>query len=271
MLKAERSSYHYKCRRGDQADLKKRIKEIAEARVRYGYRRIHVLLVREGWRVNGKRVCRLYRELGLQLRNKTPKRRVKAALRADRTPPSRSNEVWAMDFVRDQLALGSKFRVLTIVDTFSRFSPAAEPQFRFRGADVVETLERVGRQYGLPKAIRVDQGTEFVSCELDLWAYTRGVTVDFSRPGKPTDNAFIESFNGKLRAECLRPYGASAPREAKRLMLFTVGSRLDCEVAADRPRSSHVGNANQDQGSMLWRTRRWRNISCCRRRRGRCR
>jgi putative transposase len=161
VLKAERSSYHYKSRRGDQADLKKRIKEIAEARVRYGYRRIHVLLVREGWRVNAKRVYRLYRELGLQLRSKTPKRRVKAALRADRTPPSRSNEIWAMDFVHDQLALGTKIRVLTIVDTFSRFSPAVEPRFRFRGADAVETLERVGRLYGLPKIIRVDQGSEF--------------------------------------------------------------------------------------------------------------
>lgn len=203
VLKAERSSYHYKRRRGDQAELKQRIKEIAEARVRYGYRRIAVLLRREGWTINEKRVYRLYRELGLQLRNKTPKRRVKAKLRDDRAPASRSNEVWAMDFVHDQLATGTKIRVLTIIDTFSRFSPAIEPRFRFRGADVVETLERVGRVYGLPKVIRVDQGTEFVSRDLDLWAYARGVTLDFSRPGKPTDNAFIESFNGKFRAECL--------------------------------------------------------------------
>jgi putative transposase len=117
VLKAERSSYHYKSRRGDQADLEKRIKEIAETRVRYGYRRIHVQLRCEGWTV--------YRELGLQLRNKTPKRRVRAPLRADRTPPSRSNEIRAIDFVLDQLALGTKIRVLTIVDTFSRFAPAA--------------------------------------------------------------------------------------------------------------------------------------------------
>ena len=148
VLKAERSSYHYKSRRGDQADLKKRIKEIAGARVRYGYRRLAVLLRREGWAVNEKRVHRLYRELGLQLRSKTPKRRVKAALRADRTPPSRVNEIWAMDFVHDQLALGTKIRVLTIVDTFSRFSPAVEPRFRFRGADVVEILERIGGSMG---------------------------------------------------------------------------------------------------------------------------
>jgi putative transposase len=129
----------------------------------------------------------------LQLRNKTPKRRVKAKLRADRQSATQPNETWAMDFVHDQLATGRKLRVLTIIDTFSRFSPAIE-----RGPDVVEIFEAVGRQVGFPKAIRVDQGTEFVSRDLDLWAYQRGVTLDFSRPGKPTDNAFIESFNGKF-------------------------------------------------------------------------
>jgi len=99
-----------------------------------------------------------------------------------------------------------KIRILTIVDTFSRYSPAVEARFRFRGCDVVEALERIGRQHGLPKTIRVDQGSEFVSRDLDLWAHQRGVTLDFSRPGKPTDNAFIESFNGKLRAECLNAH-----------------------------------------------------------------
>ena len=97
-------------------------------------------------------------------------------------------------------------RVLTIVDTFSRFSPALEPRFSFRGTDVVEVLERVGREMGLPATIRVDQGTEFVSRDLDLWAYQRGVTLDFSRPGKPTDNAFIEAFNGRFRVECLNAH-----------------------------------------------------------------
>ena len=115
---------------------------------------------------------------------------------------TRPNETWAMDFVHDQLATGRKLRVLTIIDTFSRFSPAIEPRF----PDVVEILEEVGRQVGFPKAIRVDQGTEFVSRDLDLWAYQRGVTLDFSRPGKPTDNAFMESFNGKFRAECLNAH-----------------------------------------------------------------
>ena len=116
------------------------------------------------------------------------------------------NETWAMEFVHDQLATGRKLRVLTVVDTFSRFSPVLEPRFTFRGADVVEVLEEVGRQVGFPAAIRVDQGTEFVSRDLDLWAYQRGVVLDFSRPGKPTDNAFIEAFNGRFRAECLNTH-----------------------------------------------------------------
>ena len=122
-LRIDRSLYVYKSKRGGQADIKQRIKEICETRVRYGYRRVHVLLQRDGWPVNPKRIYRLYKEMGLQLRNKTPKRRVKAKLREDRRPPVQVNETWAMDFVHDQLATGRKLRVLTIVDTFSRFSP----------------------------------------------------------------------------------------------------------------------------------------------------
>jgi putative transposase len=214
-LPVNRSTYHYRSCRAGQAHLITRIREIA-ARVRYGYRRIHVLLRREGWRINPKRVYRLYREMGLQLRDKPPKRRVKAKLREDRQLATRPNETWAMDFVHDQLATGRKLRVLTIIDTFSRFSPAIEPRFNFRGPDVVEILEEVGRQVGFPKAIRVDQGTEFVSRDLDLWAYQRGVTLDFSRPGKPTDNAFIESFNGKFRAECLNAHWFMSLDDARR-------------------------------------------------------
>lgn len=215
-LPVNRATYHYRSRRAGQAQLTERIKEIAATRVRYGYRRIHVLLRREGWLVNPKRVYRLYRESGLQLRNKTPKRRVKAKLREGRSSATRANETWAMDFVHDQLAAGRKLRVLTIIDTFSRFSPALEPRFSFRGADVVEVLERIGREVGLPTTIRVDQGTEFVSRDLDLWAYQRGVTLDFSRPGKPTDNAFIESFNGKFRAECLNAHWFMSLDDARR-------------------------------------------------------
>ncbi len=218
VLQAQRSSHRYRSRAGDQADLKHRIKSIAETHVRYGYRRIHVLLRREGWDVNAKRVYRLYRELGLQLRNKVPKRRVKAKLREDRTEPTTVNETWAMDFVHDQLATGRKLRVLTVVDTFSRYAPVVDPRFSYRGEDVVETLERACRRHGYPKSIRADNGPEFVSRDLDLWAYQNDVALDFSRPGKPTDNAFIESFNGKFRAECLNAHWFLSLDDAKRKM-----------------------------------------------------
>ncbi len=205
-LRIDRSLYTYKSKRGDQAALKARIKEICETRVRFGYRRVHVLLQREGWHVNQKRVRRLYNELGLQLRNKTPKRRVKAKLREDRVEPTHTNQVWAMDFVHDQLATGRKLRILTIVDTYSRFSPATDPRFSYKGEDVVQTLERVCSEVGYPKTIRVNNGSEFISRDLDLWAYANDVILDFSRPGKPTDNAYIESFNGSFRNECLNTH-----------------------------------------------------------------
>lgn len=156
--------------------------------------------------INIERTYRLYSELGLQLRNKTPKRRVKAKLREDRSPATRANQTWAMDFVHDQLALGNKIRILTVVDIFSRFSPIIDPRFSYRAADVVVALEKVCSEIGYPKTIRVDQGNEFISRDLDLWAYAHNVTLDFSRPGKPTDNAFIEAFNSKVRSECLNAH-----------------------------------------------------------------
>ncbi|RBP86052.1 putative transposase, partial [Rhodobacter sp. 140A] len=174
--------------------------------VRYGYRRVHVILDREGWRHSIKKTYSVYRAMGMQLRNKTPKRRVKAKLREDRAEAVRPNDVWAMDFVHDQLALGQKLRILTVVDTHSRFCPALDARFSYRGEDVVKTLDKVCRRIGYPKTIRVDNGTEFVSRDLDLWACAKGVTLDFSRPGKPTDNGFIEAFNSKLRSECLNAH-----------------------------------------------------------------
>ena len=154
-LPVERSTCHHRSRRTVQAHLIKRIKEIAETRMRYGSRRMHVLLRREGWNVSPKRIYRLYKELEPQLRYKAPKRRVNAKLREDRRPATRTNEIWAMDFVHDQLATGRKLRMLAIADTFSRFSPTLDVRFNFRGADVVEVLEQVGRQHGLPSAIRI--------------------------------------------------------------------------------------------------------------------
>lgn len=191
--------YRYKSRRPDQAVFEQRIREICQTRVKFGYRRVHVLLRREGWQINRKKTYRIYREIGMQLRNKTPKRRVRAKLRDDRAEAVGPNDVWAMDFVHDQLTTGRKIRVLTVIDTYSRYVPVLDVRFSYRGEDVVRTLDNVCSKIGYPKTIRVDQGSEFVSRDMDLWAYRRGVTLDFSRPGKPTDNAFIEAFNGRLR------------------------------------------------------------------------
>ncbi|MFN3132452.1 IS3 family transposase [Roseibium sp.] len=206
VIRFDPTTYRYRSRRPGQAALEQRIREICQTRVRCGYRRVHVLLRREGWMINQKKTRRIYNELGLQLRNKHPKRRVKAKLREDRQEAVGPNDVWAMDFVHDQLATGRTIRVLTVIDTFSRYVPALDPRFSYRGEDVVRTLETVCTRIGYPKTIRVDQGSEFISRDLDLWAYQKGVTLDFSRPGKPTDNAFIEAFNGRFRAECLNAH-----------------------------------------------------------------
>jgi len=180
-----------------------RLKELAAVRVRYGYRRLHVLLQREGWPINHKRVYRLYCEEGLQMRTKTPRRRKSCRVRLMRPDAERINDCWSMDFMSDELFDGRRLRLLTIVDNFTRESVAIEVDRHFRGYDVARVLTRIGSNRGLPKTIRVDNGPEFVSKALDQWAHWNKVTLDFSRPGKPTDNAFIESFNGRLRAECL--------------------------------------------------------------------
>ena len=159
---------------------------------------------------------RLYREMGLQLRNTSPKRGVKAKLRGDRAKAAMPNETWAMDFVHDQLFDGRKIGILTILDICTRLSPALGARFGFKGADVVATLDRAAAEYGLPRTIRADNGPEFFSKELDRWAFMRSVTLDLSRPGKRTNNAFIEPFNGKFRAECLNANWFLSLDEARR-------------------------------------------------------
>jgi putative transposase len=198
-----RTSFSYHHTRDEQAPLRLRIKEIAAVRVRYGYKRIHVLLRREGWVVNHKRIYRLYCQEGLNLRAKRPKRRVMAAHRVGRPPVTSVNESWSMDFVTDSLFNGSRFRALTLVDNFSRSCLAIEVGQHIRGEDVVRVLNGIIVLQGAPKSIRLDNGPEFISKELDRWAYEHGVTLDYSRPGKPIDNALAESFNGSFRDECL--------------------------------------------------------------------
>ena len=198
----QRSSYRYTSTAQDQTALKMRMRDLAAARVRYGYRRLHVLLQREGWLVNHKRVYRLYRQEGLSLRLKTHKKRIRV-VRALPPAPTAPNHCWSMDFMSDSLYDGRRFRVLTLVDNMTRESPAIVVSRSFSGRAVAEVLERLAQTTGLPLRIQVDNGPEFVSKALDEWAHRRQVKLVFSRPGTPTDNPFIEAFNGRFRQECL--------------------------------------------------------------------
>jgi putative transposase len=205
-LRFNRKSMQYKPKRNALNEvLRARIKELAQARVRYGYRRIHVLLRREGWKVNPKRIARLYQLEGLSLRAKGPKRRRRSAVQRVRIAATQMNQVWCMDFMHDRLVGEDRkaFRVLTIIDIFTRECLALEVAPGFRARDVVSILTRIVETRGKPVAIRCDQGTEFTAEALDQWAYNNRIELDFSRPGKPTDNAFAESFNASVRKELL--------------------------------------------------------------------
>lgn len=209
-----RSTCRYRGRAQDQAPLRGRLRDLAGARARYGYRRLHVLLQREGWTVNHKRVYRLYREEGLGIRVKRRRKRVSLP-RVAPPPPTRPLERWSLDFLTDSLADGRRFRVLTIVDNVSRVSPAIAVATSLTGERVVGVLDGLRQTVGAPQRIAIDNGPEFVSKALDAWAYRHGIRLEFSRPGKPTDNAFAESFNGHFRAECLDQHWFGSVEEAQ--------------------------------------------------------
>jgi putative transposase len=166
------------------------------------------------WKVNHKRIYRIYTEEGLAVRTKKRKKLV-SAVRVVRPVATNRNERWSMDFVSDSLHDGRRFRALTLVDQFSRESPAIEVGRSIPGSQVVAVLERLAMTTGLPKIITVDNGPEFTGRALDEWAHRNGIKLDYSRPGKPTDNAYIESFNGRLRQECLDQHWFSSLEDAK--------------------------------------------------------
>ena len=203
VMRVNRGAYRRQPTRDEQAFLRMRIKEIASTRIRYGYRRIHVLLLREGWQVNHKRVYRLYKEEGLNLRNKSKRKSISAPRAPEKGLASAINDCWAMDFVSDQLYNGKRFRALTILDMYSRESLDIFADKSIKGEAVAYVLDELKEKRGLPKRIKVDNGPEFISRALDAWAYFNKVKLDYSRPGTPTDNAYIESFNGSFRDECL--------------------------------------------------------------------
>jgi putative transposase len=184
------------------AALRARMREIAETRRRFGAPRLHILLRREGLVINHKRTERVYREerlsLRLRKRNKRP-----SHSRVPQVGPLWRDEQWSMDFLSDALMDGRRIRILTIVDLWDRNSPALEVDVSLPGQRVVRTLERLRLQGCLPQGLRLDNGPEFTGKELDAWAHTHNVRLDFIRPGKPIDNGHIESFNGKMRDECL--------------------------------------------------------------------
>jgi len=189
VLRFCRRSLRYKSVRGDQAPLRQRIRDIAEARVRYGFRRIHILLL-EGWMVNHRRVRRLYREEGLNLRHMRPRRHVTAARRMEHPEITAANQVWAMNFVSDALFNGKRFRSLTVVDTFTRECLAIEVGQGLKGDNVAAVMERIKFLRGaVPAKIRADNGPEFISRVLDHWAYVNGGVMDFSRPTMPISKA----------------------------------------------------------------------------------
>ena len=219
LVRLSRSRWQYRSRRTDDAPLRTRLKELAAERPRWGYQQLHVLLRREGYVVNHKKVLRLYREEGLAV---SRRRRKKHAARA-RVPlpkPSARTERWSMDFVSDALADGRSFRCFTLVDDFTRECPAIEVATSIPAWRVIHVLERVAAERGLPKSIVCDNGPEFAGKVMDRWAHEHGIALQFIRPGKPVENAYCESFNGKLRDECLNAHWfltlADAEREIER-------------------------------------------------------
>ena len=218
VARLNRGTFRYRGHQDPRTALRMRIREIAQTRVRYGYRKIRGLLNREGWKVGKYLVERLYREEGLTLHPRRKRRRRVAEHRRERFPPRGPNQVWSMDFVADQLADGRRFRALTVVDIYTRECLAIESEQRLKGEDVVRVLHRIKCTRGVPQMVHSDNGSEFSSQAMDLWAYQNGVRMAFSRPGKPTDNAFVESFHGTFRAACLNAHWFTSLTEAQRVV-----------------------------------------------------
>jgi len=203
LLGMARSTHRYRSRRGERdAALRTRLKELAARRMRFGYRRLVAMLAREGMPVNHKRVYRLYREEGLAMRMRQ-RRRIHWSGKVASPKASRPNQRWSMDFVSDCVSTGTVIRMLTVVDDCTRECPAIEVDTSLGGLRIGRVLDRIASERGLPEAIVVDNGPEFRGRAMAAWSQERGVRLEFIQPGKPTQNALVESFNGRLRDECL--------------------------------------------------------------------
>jgi putative transposase len=197
----DRSSYRYEPQPDRDTQLRTRLTELARQKPRYGYRRLGILLAREGETVNHKRLLRVYQEAGLAVRRRERKRLERG--RVGMPLWSRPNQEWAIDFVMDSLATGRGIRALTVLDDFTKESPAIEVDNSLSGPRVTRVLDRVIEERGLPEGIRLDNGPEFTSRYFVAWAAGRGIPLIYIQPGKPVQNSYIESFNGRFRDECL--------------------------------------------------------------------
>jgi putative transposase len=212
-----RSTVRYRARRIDPEALCTRLRALAAERPRAGYRTLWRCVRREGFAVNHKRVHRLYRREGLALRRRDRKKRTREA-REPIAAPTRLNQRWSMDFMRDTLASGRAFRTFNVVDDLSRESRAIEIDHSLPGLRVVRTLDAIAAVHGYPDEIVCDNGPEFTGRALDQWAYQHGVRLRFIEPGRPVQNAIVESFNGRVRDECLNQHWFLDLADARRII-----------------------------------------------------
>ena len=227
-----RSLYRYEPTRPDDKTLIERLTALAGQKRRYGYRRLHVLLRREGWMINRKRTYRVYHAAGLMVRRRKRKR-IAGVERQVKVLALAPNQSWSMDFVSDGFVDGRRLRCLNIVDDFTKECLAIEVDTSLPGRLVVSVLERLAESRGLPQSVTVDNGPEFVSKALDEWAYRKQLRLRFIEPGKPQQNAYIESFNGKFRDECLNEHWFLSMRHAREVI-----STWRQEYNDERPHSS---------------------------------
>ena len=252
ILGLREATFHYRPKRSrDDQGLKSQILEVVEKKPRWGRPMVTWMLrARMGLKDKHKRVERLYRELGLQMHKRRKSRKVtrpKMLLPV----PTRPNQIWAMDFVSDSLATGRRFRVLTIKDLFTHEALRLHVDFSITGERVAEVLDRIKITRSLPKGIVCDNGSEYVSKAMDQWAYRNQVELKFIQPGKPMQNGFIESFNGRLRDECLNQHWFETLEQAKQIIeLWRIEYNTDRPNKALRNRTPE--EFAKEQGLMLY-------------------
>jgi putative transposase len=217
LVGCHRATVRYQARPAAEDRLRERLWTLAAERPRFGYRRLTVLLRREEGAVNHQRVYRLYRAEELTVR-RWARKRVARTIRVPLAPPRCGGEVWAIDFMQDTLANGRAFRTLNVVDLFTRACLAIEVDTSLPGRRVARVLEQLCEQYGKPTQLRLDNGPEFTGQALEAWAYQQGVQLDFIDPGKPMQNGYLESFNGRFRDECLNQHWFLDLADARRLI-----------------------------------------------------